>query len=464
MPTRLPHTGSGSSTDPHGPVGRRIADRYEVIRQLGQGAFGHTFLSRDHVAGRDVAIKVLHVRTSADWKAHELFEREAAVLRSLRHHGVPEVHEVVKDLWDGSPAAFLVMEHIEGTTLDQIITGQRQLDPTDVMHLLLELLGVLAYLHGRVPPILHRDIKPSNIIVRPDGLPAVVDFGSVRRVFLDPEESGSTVAGTYGYMPYEQYMGQATPSSDLYALAATFLHLITGRAPREFMTTEGRIQVPEMLPGDPRLRPVLDRMLRPSPAERFESANHVRKALVAAVAAPPESARTGAVTVHAGSRAIGRTRAALPALPPAPRLIERDVETLYRALAPSTLQLMDSSAKRGDERGITDVLVVLLFSVVTAGVLPAIFFSISQARKRRLRRFLREGTPAVARIFRIEFESTAFDEKLARVSYEFEADGAIRRDSDPVMPMFANRWQAGDEVHILFIAHLDYDSVIISTV
>ena len=457
MPTPLPRTGQTSSPERADPAGRLIADRYQISQQLGHGAFGHTFLARDRVANRDVAIKVLHTRTAADWKAHELFEREAAVLRSLRHHGVPEVHDNLTDVWDGAPAAFLVMEYIEGTPLDLVIDEQRQLDPGQVMHLFLELLGVLAYLHGRVPPILHRDIKPSNIIVRPDGLPALVDFGSVRRVFLDPEESGSTVAGTYGYMPYEQYMGQAAPASDLYALAATFLHLLTGRAPREFMNEDGRIQVPMALPGDSRLRPVIERLLRPSPAERFESANDVRHALLSPVAITVAS-----VPLPASSRTGLRSRAEVLELGPAPRGINGDTEALYRTLAPSALQLMDSGAKPGDESGIIELLLVGLFSVLTAGILPAVFFSIARARRRRLRRFLREGTPAMAEIFRIESEALPFDAKIARVSYQFEADGALHRDSDPVMPMFANRWQTGDRVQILYIAELGYDSVIIS--
>lgn len=180
--------------------------------------------------------------------------------------------------------------------------------------------------------------------MRPDGLPALVDFGSVRRVFLDQDESGSTVAGTYGYMPYEQYMGQATPASDLYALAATFLHLMTGRAPREFMSEEGRIHVPDALPGDSRLRPVIERLLRPSPAERFESANDVRHALLS-----PVTLAAGSLPVQASSRTGVRTRAEVLELGPAPRAIEGDTAALYRALAPSALQLMDSAAKPGDE-------------------------------------------------------------------------------------------------------------------
>src|SRR5688572_17595074 len=256
-----------------------IGERYEVLRTLGQGAFGHTFLARDRTTDAEVAVKVLDTRGRHDPKAHELFRREAEVLRSVRHHGIPEILDTVQDQWLGAPASFLVMEFIEGESLEHIIEAKRSLDGATVVHLFLELLGILDYLHSRVPPILHRDIKPANIIVRPNGFPALVDFGSVRRVFLSPEESGSTIAGTYGYMPYEQYMGQATPASDLYAAAATFLHLLTGRAPRDFMNDEGRIQVPESLPGEARLRDVLARLLRPSPAERFASARDVRAAL-----------------------------------------------------------------------------------------------------------------------------------------------------------------------------------------
>src|SRR5262245_35149068 len=143
----------------------KIADRYEVLETIGQGAFGRTFLARDTRADRTVAIKMLETR-NADWKAHELFEREAAVLRSLRHHGIPEVFEAVRASWNGSEASFLVMEHVEGMSLARMVAGERHVGPVDAVHLLLELLSILEYLHGRVPPILHRDIKPAHILVR----------------------------------------------------------------------------------------------------------------------------------------------------------------------------------------------------------------------------------------------------------------------------------------------------------
>lgn len=87
-----------------------VADRYEVIRPLDQGAFGRTLLAWDLRLDRLVTLKVLHPRAASGWKAYELFEREAAVLKGLRHPAVPAVHAAFRAEWDGAEAAFLVME------------------------------------------------------------------------------------------------------------------------------------------------------------------------------------------------------------------------------------------------------------------------------------------------------------------------------------------------------------------
>lgn len=434
-------------------AGRTVAGRYQVLRTLGSGAFGHTFLARDGQAGRDVALKRLDARGGAAWKALELFEREAAVLRAVRHHGIPQVHDVVHDDWDGAPATFLVMEYVEGTSLQAMIDAGQPLDPGEVLHLFLEMLGILEYLHGRVPPVLHRDIKPANVLVRPDGQPALVDFGSVRTALRGPDDAGSTVAGTYGYMPYEQHMGQATPASDLYALGATFLHLLTGRPPREWMGDDGRIQVPHPLPGDPRLEPVIARLLRPAPAERFASARDVRQALLAPMAVQ-RAADPHALALRAPVEAL---RA------PGPRPIEGEMKELLRRATPGALELMDTSAKRGDRQGLLDWLSVGFFSMVTAGVLPLVFVGLSRARRRQLRRFIRDGVLAEAEVLEMGQEPTAFGEKVARVSYRFQADGAVHRDADRVLPALAHRWQPGDRILVLYLPHEDYQSVIIST-
>jgi hypothetical protein len=100
--------------------------------------------------------------------------------------------------------------------------------------------------------------------------------------------------------------------------------------------------------------------------------------------------------------------------------------------------------------------------MATAGIMPAVFLSIASARKKRLRRFFERGTPAFATITGMKDEPTAFGAKLTRVSYDFEADGDVQRDSDTTLPVVAGRWKVGDQIEILYIAEKDYDSVIIS--
>lgn len=430
-----------------------IADRYEVLKTLGQGTFGRTYLAQDTQANRTVAIKLLDAR-AGDWKAYELFEREAAVLRGLRHHGIPQVYEALQAEHNGARASFLVMEYVEGTSLAEIISTRTPLENTQIIHLLLELLSILEYLHTRVPPVLHRDIKPSNILLRPNGFPALVDFGSVRHVHLGPDESGSTVAGTYGYMPYEQYMGQASPSSDLYALEATLLHLLTGRPPREFMNEEGRIQVPAALPGDPRLQSIVTRLLRPSPAERFAGACEVRHALLAPGSESGQLTRAPAV--------VGGV-VPVVSLPPAPREIQGEVAAVLKRIAPTGWELMDASTKPGDGISVKDVLGLIFYSLITAGVLPVVVFSMASQRRRRLRMFLEKGSSTQAVILSMQSETIAFAEDLTRVRYEFEGDGQVRRDSDLIMPRISHKWAVGDRIQVLYMAERDYDSIIIST-
>ena len=435
-----------------------VADRYEIIRPLGRGTFAHTLLAQDLKLGRHVTLKVLKPRTN-ELKAYDLFEREATVLRELKHPGVPRIHTTLRAPWDGADAAFLVMEYVEGASLAELISDRRHLEIDEVNRLFLELLDVLDYLHSRVPPVLHRDIKPANLIVRPDGSPVLVDFGAVRNVFRAPDDDGSTVVGTYGYMPYEQYMGQASPASDLYALGATFLHLLTGRPPPEFMSTAGRLEVPANLPCGEPMRGVLVRLLSPAQADRFQSAKDVKGAMFgqSLIVVP-----MGVAPLSAESKvAVTRPARGTPLdLGPAPRAPDETAEVL-KAVAYTPWELMDTTSRGGD-RGATDVILFLFFSVLTAGILPAVFWGMARARRRRLKPFIIHGLPAMARVRDMATEKTAFDEKITRVRYEFEVDGHRHRGSDQVLPSIAERWDPGDPIQILYLPERDYDSVIIS--
>jgi tRNA A-37 threonylcarbamoyl transferase component Bud32 len=246
------------------PVWTLRGGRYAIVGVLGAGSQAETLDAVDKQGGCAVAIKRFQVRGAKSWKDVELAEREARVLSTLSHPNLPVYVEHFEE--DG--ALYLVMGKIEGETLASLRKRQAMLSNADVARFLADADGVLAYLHSRVPPIIHRDIKPGNVIRRADGSYAFVDFGSVRDQ-LKPE-GGSTVVGTFGYMAPEQFQGRALPGSDVYAVAATALSLVTGREPEDLPHRGLAIDVPAALgrAAEPWLVRALSAMLEPDPDKR----------------------------------------------------------------------------------------------------------------------------------------------------------------------------------------------------
>lgn len=238
--------------------------RYVVIGHLGHGSQGETLQAIDKRDGRLLAIKRFSIRGAKSWKDVELSEREARVLSGLNHPKLPRY----VDHFEQDGCLYLAMEKLEGQTLSTL--GGR-LDQHDVLRFLEDAAEVLDYLHGRAPPIIHRDIKPGNVIRRPDGSYAFVDFGSVRDK-LRPE-GGSTVVGTFGFMAPEQFQGRALPSSDVYAVGATAMCLLTGRQPEDLPHRGLAIDVEAALGHsvDRRLVNALGRMLVADPDQRAQS-------------------------------------------------------------------------------------------------------------------------------------------------------------------------------------------------
>ena len=234
--------------------------RYVVTQSLGEGGQGSTLEAIDKTDGSLVAIKCYRVRGAKSWKEVELAEREARVLASVNHPALPRYFNQFED--DGSLC--LVMERIEGQSLDRI----KGLSQSDVIELLRQAGELLDYLHERAPPLIHRDLKPKNILRDKDGRYRFVDFGSVRDR-LRPE-GGSTVVGTFGFMAPEQLQGRALPATDVYAMGATALFLLTGVPPEQLPHRGLAIDVDAALGGNvrPGLVRVLKRMLEPDPDKR----------------------------------------------------------------------------------------------------------------------------------------------------------------------------------------------------
>lgn len=212
---------------------------YRVRRLLGEGGFAKTFEITDDLG----TAKVLKVLLDTNPKAVSLFQREARVLASLQHPGIPKVAR------DGyftyfphssqQPVHCLVMEKIEGSNLEEWLSerNSRPITLQQALGWLKQLAEILQQIH--LEQYFHRDIKPSNIMLRPSGELVLIDFGTVRQVtgtYLAKVGGGHQVTGIVspGYTPPEQANGKAVPQSDFFALGRTFVYLLTGTDPNEF--------------------------------------------------------------------------------------------------------------------------------------------------------------------------------------------------------------------------------------
>lgn len=252
-------------------VREEIAGRYTVLRRLGRGGQGDAYLARNVEKTRFVALKELSFEKLEEWKALELFRRESALLEKLDHRGIPGFLETFEVETDSGPRFFMVQQYIEGDNLLVRLKRGELFDETRVVELAVAVLEILVFLQAFSPPIIHRDIKPANLIERPTGELVLVDFGAVMEV-VAPDVGGSTVVGTTGYMPPEQLMGRAHPSSDLFGLGTTLIHLLTRRHPTRLPVERMKLRWREHATSSDALAEFVDKLVEPVVEDRYESA------------------------------------------------------------------------------------------------------------------------------------------------------------------------------------------------
>lgn len=212
------------------PVGHMLDGRYRINKVIGLGGMGRVYLSNDtRLANRPVAVKEMIVGEGLqERKAIEDFAREARVLAPLSHPGIPNLI----DYFVEGGRHYLVMEYIAGGDLqhwlEELGPGGRAPEHR-VVRWARQILDVLGFLHSQNPPIVYRDLKPANIMIDKSGRAMLIDFGIAR--FLPPGGRGTQI-GSVGYAPPEQYLGKMEARSDLYSLAATMHHLLSGRDPQ----------------------------------------------------------------------------------------------------------------------------------------------------------------------------------------------------------------------------------------
>ena len=250
-------------------VGDLLADRYRIERELGRGGAGITFLVSDSQGGPPAVAKLLHLDLLQDWKAVELFEREAAVLKALHHPRIPAYRDFFRVDSDGVTRFVLVREFVEGKSLQEKVEGGWRATENEICVMAQNLLSVVDYIHSVRPPVIHRDINPRNVIQREDGEVFLLDFGGVQDAIRVSGAASSTIIGTPGYTPLEQFSGRATVRSDLYAVAATLLFFLTHRNPVDLPTKGMKIDFRAVVDiTSPGLARVLGNWLEPDEAKR----------------------------------------------------------------------------------------------------------------------------------------------------------------------------------------------------
>lgn len=216
--------------------GTILQDRYLVAKQIGAGGMGAVYVGTDQRFGSTVAIKETFF---SDENLTKAFEREARLLNSLRHPALPRVSDHFIDSKGGGQ--FIVMEYISGEDLAEMLTKRgRAFSVSEVMTWGDQLLDALDYLHTQEMPVVHRDIKPQNLKLTPRGQMILLDFGLAKGNPTDSNHQTNTKS-VFGfsrvYAPLEQIQGTGTdPRSDLYSLAATLYHLMTGVPPEDALT------------------------------------------------------------------------------------------------------------------------------------------------------------------------------------------------------------------------------------
>lgn len=260
--------------------GALLHKRYRVVEILGQGGMGSVYRAVDENLGVDVALKE-NLFTTDEYARQ--FRLEAVILANLRHPNLPRVsdHFVV-----GEQGQYLVMDFIDGEDLRQRMERMGTISEEDAVMIGAAMCDALSYLHTRKPPILHRDIKPGNVKITPDGHIFLVDFGLAKVVQGSQATTTGARAMTPGYSPPEQYgTARTDPRTDIYSLGATLYAALTGIIPEDGLARA--MENADLTPlrkrnnkVSRRLASTIEKAMEIDPADRYQSGEEFKKALL----------------------------------------------------------------------------------------------------------------------------------------------------------------------------------------
>jgi serine/threonine protein kinase len=309
--------------------------KYKVLERLGSGGMGSVYLCEHTLMRRRVALKVLPTAKAGDPAALERFFREARAVAALDHPNIVRAYDIDQE----DNLHFLVMEHVDGSNLQEIIKKTGPMDPIRAAHYMCQAALGLQHAHESAG-LVHRDIKPGNILVDRNGIVKILDMG-LARFFHDEEDNitkkyDENVLGTADYLAPEQALNSHDVDirADIYSLGATFYFTLTGRTPFAEGTVAQKLiwhqtrqpkPVRSIRPAVPEaLVAVIDRMMAKDPGQRFQSPAKVAEALApftqSPIPPPPdgEMPQLSPAAMAAGEASM-TARVSAAALSPPPR-------------------------------------------------------------------------------------------------------------------------------------------------
>lgn len=210
-----------------------LKGKYKILNMIGKGGMSRVWMASDlEMPNKQWAVKEVD-RNAKDPYGDPIEQSLVGEWEILSRIDHPNIVRIV-DMEKTKDFIYMVMDHVPGQTLADVVRKDGPQDEADVQRWMLQICDALSYLHSQNPPIIYRDMKPSNVMLHPDGYVKIIDFG-IARTFKGNKSQDTKAFGTDGYAPPEQYQGrgQTDPRSDIYALGATMWHLLAGKAPNE---------------------------------------------------------------------------------------------------------------------------------------------------------------------------------------------------------------------------------------
>ena len=247
-------------------IGSVIDGKYEILREIGHGGMSVVYLAMDTHLNKQWAVK--EIKKKGSGKNDEIIVNsllaEANLMKRLDHAALPRIVDII----DNGVTIYVVMDYIEGESLDKILNEYGAQPEELVIGWAMQLCDALAYLHAQKPPIIYRDMKPANIMLKPEGNIKIIDFG-IAREYKEQSLADTTVLGTKGYAPPEQYSGQTDARSEIFALGMTMHQLLTGIDPRSGEAyAPVRMWNPELSEG---IELIIDKCVEPAPENRYQN-------------------------------------------------------------------------------------------------------------------------------------------------------------------------------------------------